>query len=89
MKYEFILKNDNIYPVEKMCKYLNISRSAYYYWFDNSNNLMSPLNEKTLLLDQRIRFVFEESRQIYGSYRIQKALEREGLTYARSYISKG
>jgi transposase InsO family protein len=88
MKYEFILKNDAIYSVEKMCKYLNIARSSYYYWFDNKDNIASPLQEKTLLLDQRIRFVFEESRQIYGSYRIQKALEREGLKYARSYISK-
>ncbi|WP_159246555.1 DDE-type integrase/transposase/recombinase, partial [Tenacibaculum maritimum] len=26
------------------------------------------------------------SREIYGSYRIQKMLEREGLVYARSYI---
>ncbi|WP_236536208.1 IS3 family transposase, partial [Tenacibaculum maritimum] len=34
----------------------------------------------------RIKFHFEQSREIYGSYRIQKMLEREGLVYARSYI---
>jgi hypothetical protein len=35
---------------------------------------------------ERIKVIFEESRQIYGSCRIQKMLERESLTYSRSYI---
>jgi transposase InsO family protein len=38
-------------------------------------------------LKERIRVVFEESRCIYGSFRVQKMLEREGLKYSRSYIA--
>ena len=37
-------------------------------------------------LAERIKMLFEESKQIYGSCRIQKMLEREGLIYSRSYI---
>ena len=37
---------------------------------------------------ERIKCLFEESRQIYGSHRIQKMLEREGLHYARSYVAR-
>lgn len=87
MIYKFILKNEVNFPVEKMCSCLKISRSAYYYWTKN-NYLTSPLKEKTLLLDNRIKSIFHENRQIYGSYRIQKVLEREGLKYTRSYIAK-
>ncbi len=87
MKYQFILKNQGFYPVEKMCKYLKVSKSSYYYWTKNKK-LTSPSKEKTLFLDRRIKFVFEDNKQIYGSYRIQKVLEKEGLIYARSYIWK-
>ncbi len=38
------------------------------------------------ILKERINAVFEESREIYGSYRIQTMLERENLIYSRSYI---
>jgi putative transposase len=39
-------------------------------------------------LKKRILSIFEHSREIYGSYRIQKILEREGLIYSRSHIGK-
>ena len=38
------------------------------------------------ILKERINAVFEESREIYGSYRIQTMLERENLIYSRSYM---
>jgi putative transposase len=66
---------------------MKISKSSYYYWV-NRNNLTSPLKERTLFLDERIKKLFKESREIYGSYRIQKMLEREGLCYNRSYIAR-
>lgn len=40
-----------------------------------------------MLLKERIKAIFLESKEIYGSYRIQKKLERENVTYSRSYIS--
>jgi len=38
------------------------------------------------MLKERIEVIFYKNRQIYGSHRIQKKLEREGLFYSRSYI---
>jgi transposase InsO family protein len=35
----------------------------------------------------RIRAVFIDSREIYGSYRVQKMLEKESLYYSRSYVA--
>jgi len=87
MIYEFILRNEFGYSVEKMCKYLKITRSSFYHW-EKQRDLRSPSNEKTLLLTGRIQFLFKENKQIYGSFRIHKLLEKEGFNYSRSYIAK-
>ena len=67
-----------------MCKCMRISKNSYYYWLKNKDLLV----EKTpkIYLKERIRVIFKQSREIYGSCRVQKMLEREGLIYSRSYI---
>jgi transposase InsO family protein len=39
-----------------------------------------------MFLKERIKAIFNKSKQIYGSCRIQKQLERENIFYSRSYI---
>jgi len=73
-----------MYPVEKMCKSMKVSKNAYYHWFKSKNIALSQT--PTTYLKERIKFIFEQSREIYGSHRIQKKLEREDLIYSRSYI---
>jgi len=74
IRYNFILSNVNSYPVEKMCKYMKVSKNAYYHWFRNKD---SPyFNASKTLLKDRIKTIFNNNKQIYGSYRIQKQLER-------------
>jgi len=73
-----------MYPVEKMCKSMRVSKNAYYHWFKNKDIVV--LKTATTVLKERIKIIFEQSREIYGSSRIQKMLEREGLVYSRSYI---
>lgn len=68
-----------------MCNFMKVSKNAYYKWVKTKDlvKLKSQKNE----LKERIKIIFDDSRQIYGSYRIQKMLEREGLNYCRSYIA--
>lgn len=61
-----------------------VSKNAYYHW-RKTKDLVLP-KTATMLLKERIRVIFKDSKEIYGSYRIQKMLEREGLIYCRSYI---
>ena len=67
-----------------MCYCMKVSKNAYYHWLKNKD----LVNIKTvkILLKERIKIIFDNSREIYGSCRIQKMLEREGLIYSRSYI---
>lgn len=67
-----------------MCKYMKVSKNAYYHWIKKEDDITKTT--PTMVLKDRIRAVFEESKEIYGSYRIQKKLEREELFYSRSYI---
>jgi len=85
MKYQFVLKNELNFPVEKMCKHMKISKNAYYYWLKTKD--LNKIKESKLLLMEKIKIHFDKSREIYGSHRIKKMLEREGIFYTRSYIA--
>ena len=69
-----------------MCSCLKVSKNAYYHWLKAKD--VTKEKASKLHLKARILSIFEESREIYGSARIQKMLEREGLPYCRSYIVK-
>jgi len=64
---------------------MKVSRNAYYNWIKTKDNKVEK--ESLVLLKERIRSIFKQSRQIYGSHRVQKMLERESLYYSRSYIA--
>ena len=63
---------------------MKVSKNSYYHWHKNKDLVV--LETAKDRLTERIKAIFEESREIYGSCRIQKMLEREDLTYSRSYI---
>lgn len=63
---------------------MKVSKNAYYHWFKNKAFIFSK-TQRTLL-KERVKVIFEQSREIYGSCRVQKKLEREGLIYSRSYV---
>jgi len=86
VRYQFISNNVDIYTVERMCKCMEVSRNAYYNWEKTKGQ--NGEKESRVLLREQIRLIFNRrSRQIYGSYRIQKMLERERLLYSRSYVA--
>lgn len=63
---------------------MKVSKNAYYHWLKNKDVVVSKTAKA--FLKERIKIIFEQSREIYGSCRIKKKLEREGLFYSRSYI---
>jgi putative transposase len=67
-----------------MCKCMKVSKNAFYHWVTIKDVDIAETSKMKLM--KRIGVIFKESRQIYGSYRVQKKLEKEGLIYCRSYI---
>jgi transposase InsO family protein len=63
---------------------MKVSKNAYYHWY-KSKDVISAKSPKTSL-KERIKVIFYESREIYGSCRVQQMLKREALIYSRSYV---
>ncbi|AZQ65590.1 IS3 family transposase [Flammeovirga pectinis] len=86
-KYLFIEEHIRQYSIEKMCQYLSISRNAYYQWKKKGQSI-SPSAQKTMTLKERIQCIYAGSKQVYGSYRIQKQLAKEAIYVSRSYVGR-
>lgn len=64
---------------------MQVSTNAYYNWLRTKDNKTQKIG--LMYLKTRITDLFNKNRQVYGSLRMQKSLEREGLFYSRSYIA--
>lgn len=85
MKYQFIEDHRKQYPVTLMCQVLEIARSGYYAW---RKQPLSARKMADLLLLMHIQDIFEQSRQTYGSYRIQATLADQGLRCGRKRVAR-
>jgi putative transposase len=75
-KYEFIESEKANYPIVKMCRWANVSKSGFYEW---RNRPASATAERREALRVRIVEVFDENDQSYGYRRVHEQLEREGI----------
>ena len=64
---------------------MKVSVNSYYTWLRTKDT--PKATSHTDFYKKRIKQVWEASRQTYGSVRIQKQLEREGIVLNRSYVA--
>ena len=64
---------------------LGVSLSGYYGWSKRGTSQREKANEKLL---EEIKEIFRESRQTYGSPRIQQALSRKGILCGRKRVAR-
>src|SRR5690554_1620653 len=68
-----------------MCKLLEVSRSGYYAWCERPpSNRMKKRDE----LVKQIRKTHQESRELYGSPKITKALNHQGVLVSERTVSR-
>jgi len=68
-----------------MCKVLKVNRSAYYHWISNGC-IVNKVDEK---LNQLIKDIFYQYREVYGTRRIKKVLVQEyGVIVSTRKIAK-
>ncbi|OCX08815.1 transposase [Streptococcus dysgalactiae subsp. equisimilis AKSDE4288] len=63
-----------------MCRWLNIPRSSYYY------QAVDPVSEAEL--EDKITYIFFESKSRYGARKIKKCLEKDGIILSRRRIRR-
>jgi transposase InsO family protein len=85
VKYQFIADHDQAYPVTLMCRVLGVVRSGYYRW------CKTPVGKRKMadmILSMHIKDIFKQSRDTYGSYRIQATLVDEGIRCGRKRVAR-
>jgi transposase InsO family protein len=76
------------YPLELMCRMLEVSRSGYYDWKARRGQAPSKRTQRKTELLEKIKVVHEQSRQIYGSPRVYQELKAMGESVCENTVAK-
>lgn len=79
------MEHKTIFPVGKMCKVFNVSRSAYYAWQNGKSSKRTTSNNTMI---KEIRVVYNNSKGTYGSPRIAKELNSKGISVSKRRVAK-
>ncbi|ESZ71881.1 integrase [Mesorhizobium sp. L103C119B0] len=77
MRFAFIARHRNIWPVAWLCSALDVSRSGFHAWLNRSPSARSRHDE---ILVSRIDRSFKSSDRTYGSRRVWHDVLAEGLS---------
>ena len=72
------------FPVGRMAKVLNVSKSGYYAWLSRSE---SKQKKEQRRLDVLVKAAFETHQDRYGSRKISHYLMQQGHPYSRSRVA--
>ena len=85
MKYAWIKQHTPEFPVDSMCRFMQVSRSAYYAWLHRPQ---TTTEKDDIELTTIIHGVFNKSRATYGTRRIKKELFDRNRTVSRRRIGR-
>lgn len=75
----------HLYPIDLMADLLNVSRSAYYAWF---NRVPGSRAKEAKDLEYRIESIFKAGRGTYGSPRIHAQLKQDGKSASPNRVAR-
>jgi len=73
------------YPIALMCRVLGVSRSGLYAWLRRGRSARDKADDD---LSAQIHAVHEASRSTYGSPRVHRRLQREGVEVGRNRVAR-
>jgi putative transposase len=71
--------------LEKMCKVLHVSRSGYYKWRDRDESQRDKQRKEWTV---QVKEVFLRSHQLYGSPKVAKKLNQEGVSISQRTVAR-
>ncbi len=81
MKYLFITRHKNTWPISLQCRVLGVTRNGYYSYRVRKNN--GPVEPKHQAMLDWVKDIANSSRYSYGSRRMKKALNALGYPVSR------
>jgi putative transposase len=85
VKFAFIEEHLSEFPVTVSCRVLEVSRSGYCVWIERPQSARDKRREE---LVGKIKTVATESKGVYGSPRIFRALEQQGEKVCENTVAK-
>src|SRR5690349_16761429 len=86
-RYERIHAMKNEHPIRSLCLHLQVSPSGYYDW--QKRRLCPGLRAiEDQKLAREIQQIHSQSRQTYGSPRVEKELRKKGRRHGRNRIAR-
>ena len=74
-----------MYDIRTLCKAVKLHHSVYYYHKQNKENSYKKANEE---LDKKIIEEFEKSKKRYGSPKITKVLNKQGIKVSQKRVAR-
>ena len=75
----------NMYDIRMLCKVVNLHHSVYYY---HKQNRKSSYKTANIELDKKIKEEFEKSKKRYGSPKITKVLNSQGIKVSQKRVAR-
>jgi len=85
MKYAWIKQHAEEFAVDVMCRFMKVSRSAYYDWLKRGP---TAGEQDDAALSEIIQSTFGKSRATYGTRRLKAALSARNRTVSRRRIRR-
>lgn len=80
MRFELVDRAKRDFPVQRLCRVLGVSQSGYFAW---RNRLPSQRQRQDMVLLAHVRSAFALSNGTYGSPRMTRELQDQGLAVGR------
>lgn len=74
-----------MYDIRTLCKAVKLHHSVYYYHKQNKENSYKKANEE---LDKKIIEEFKKSKKRYGSPKITKILDKQGIKVSQKRVAR-
>jgi transposase InsO family protein len=82
LRYAFIAEHQDIWPVSVLCEVLDVSRSGFYEYLPRHTK--ASVDAEEVALFARVKAIAAETRHSYGSRRMAKQLQDEGVHVGRA-----
>ncbi len=84
-KCGFIKEHANLFCINLLCDVLDMSRSGYYDGRSRSPNRREQTNKR---LDEKIKEVYQQHKQRYGSPRITHELQSQSIACSHTHVER-
>jgi len=85
VRYAFIKTKEVAFPIQVMCRVLEVSRSGYYAWKERPE---APVNAAQVAASAEVEAAHRRSRGTYGSPRIHRDLRARGIRISRKSVER-